>query len=66
MTIHQIQKQLKNDVTFEGQTFHTVSIVGRLESFRRETRYNMLLFTDGTGSIEGQINMQDGKMPPYA
>lgn len=26
----------------------------------------MLMFNDGTSSIEGQINMQDGKMPPYA
>ena len=66
MTIHQIQNQLKDDSQFQGQNFHTISIVGRLESFRREPRSNMLLFNDGTGNIEGQINIQDGKMPPYA
>lgn len=26
----------------------------------------MMVFNDGTGSIEGQINTQDGKMPSYA
>ena len=66
MSIYQIQTQLKDDSMFEGQHFHTLSIVGRLESFRREPRSNMLLFNDGTGNIEGQINIQDGKMPPYA
>ena len=66
MTINQIQNQLKDDSQFQGQNFHTISIVGRLESFRREPRSNMLLFNDGTGNIEGQINIQDGKMPPYA
>jgi hypothetical protein len=66
MTISQILNELKEDCVFEGQNFHTISILGRLESFRREPRSNMLLFNDGTGNIEGQINIQDGKMPPYA
>lgn len=66
MTIYQIRNQLKEDTNFEGQNFHTVSIVGRLESFRREARSNMLMFNDGTGNIEGQINIGEGKMPPYA
>ena len=26
----------------------------------------MLMFNDGTGNIEGQINIGEGKMPPYA
>ena len=51
MTINQIQQQLNDDSQFQGQNFHTISIVGRLESFRREPRSNMLLFNDGTGNI---------------
>lgn len=35
MTIHQIKTQLKDDTNFQGQNFHTLSIIGRLESFRR-------------------------------
>lgn len=57
MTIHQIRTQLKEDTSFQGQNFHTISIIGRLESFRREQRCNMLMFNDGTGNIEGQINI---------
>lgn len=64
--MNQIIHQLSDDTTFQGQNFHTVSIIGRLESFRRETRSNLLMFNDGTGNIEGQINIGDGKMPPYA
>ena len=51
MTINQITNSLKDDSMFEGQHFHTISILGRLESFRREPRSNMLLFNDGTGNI---------------
>jgi hypothetical protein len=30
MTIHQIRDQLKEDSSFQGQSFHTLSIIGRL------------------------------------
>lgn len=67
MTIHQIRSQLRDDSTFENQNFHTVSIVGRLESFRRENRYFLVMFNDGTGTMEGQINIgEGGRLPSFA
>ena len=51
LTIHQITKQLKEDSVFDGQNFYTISIVGRLENYRRENNSNMFKFCDGTGKI---------------
>lgn len=66
LTLYQINEQLKEDSTFDGQSFNTLSIVGRLENFRRENNANMFLFSDGTGQIEGRINLTSGKMPGFA
>jgi hypothetical protein len=35
LTVHQIQNDLKDDSVFDGQNFYTISIVGRLENYRR-------------------------------
>ncbi len=37
-----------------------------MENFRRENNANMFLFNDGTGQIEGRINLTSGKMPTFA
>jgi hypothetical protein len=66
LTLYQLNNQLTDDSQFEGQNFYTVSIVGRLENFRRENNANMFLFNDGTGNIEGRINLTSGKMPAFA
>jgi hypothetical protein len=66
LTLFQLNNHLTDDSTFEGQSFYTVSIVGRLENFRRENNANMFLFNDGTGNIEGRINLTSGKMPAFA
>ncbi len=66
LTLHQLNSQLTDDSTFEGQSFYTVSILGRLENFRRENNANMFLFNDGTGNVEGRINLTSGKMPAFA
>lgn len=51
LTLYQINNQLLEDSTFDGQSFYTLSIVGRLENFRRENNSNMFLFNDGTGQL---------------
>lgn len=66
LTIHQINTQLKDDSNFDNQNFYTISIVGRLESFHRENNSNMFKFSDGTGKIQGRINLTGGKMPAFA
>jgi len=66
LTLQQINNQLAEDSIFDGQSFYTISIVGRLESFRRENNSNMFLFCDGTGQLEGRINLTSGKMPAFA
>ena len=66
LTLYQMNHHLKEDSTFDGQSFYTLSVVGRLENFRRENNSNMFLFTDGTGQIEGRINLTSGKMPAFA
>ena len=66
LTLHQLNNELVDDSIFEGQSFYTVSIVGRLENFRRENNANMFLFNDGTGNVEGRINLTSGKMPAFA
>jgi hypothetical protein len=66
LTVYQINHHLTEDSTFDGQSFYTISIVGRLENFRRENNSNMFLFNDGTGHIEGRINLTSGKMPTFA
>jgi hypothetical protein len=66
LTIHQLLCDLKEDSSFDGQNFYTISIVARLESHRRENNSNMFKFCDGTGKIEGRINLTGGKMPPFA
>lgn len=66
LTLHQINHQLTEDSIFDGQSFYTLSIVGRLENFRRENNSNMFLFSDGTGLLEGRINLTSGKMPAFA
>jgi len=35
LTLYQLNNQVTDDSQFEGQNFYTVSIVGRLENFRR-------------------------------
>ena len=35
LTLVQINNQLTEDSIFDGQSFYTISITGRLESFRR-------------------------------
>jgi hypothetical protein len=50
---------------FDGQNFYTISIVGRLESFHRENNSNIFKFCDGTGKIQGRINLTGGKMPAF-
>jgi hypothetical protein len=66
LTLYQINNLLLEDSTFDGQPFYTVSIVGRLDNFRRENNSNMFLFNDGTGQLEGRINLTSGKMPAFA
>lgn len=66
LTLHQINHQLLEDSTFDGQSFYTLSVVGRLENFRRENNANMFLFNDGTGQLEGRINLTSGRMPAFA
>lgn len=66
LTLYQITNQLTEDSTFDGQSFYTLSIVGRLENFRRENNANMFLFSDGTGQVQGRINLTSGKMPAFA
>lgn len=66
VTLYQVNHQLQEDSTFEGQSFYTLSVVGRLENFRRENNANMFMFSDGTGQLEGRINLTSGKMPAFA
>lgn len=51
LTLYQINTQLVEDSTFDGQSFYTVSIVGRLEGFRKDNNSNKFVFNDGTGHI---------------
>lgn len=66
LTLYQLNHELQEDSTFDGQSFYTVSMVGRLENFRRENNSNMFLLSDGTGQVEGRINLTGGKMPSFA
>jgi hypothetical protein len=66
LTLYQINNQLMEDSTFDGQSFYTVSVVARLETFRKDNNSNKFIFNDGTSFIEGRINLTSGKMPAFA
>jgi hypothetical protein len=51
LTLYQINTQLIEDSTFDGQSFYTLSVVGRLEGFRKDNNSNKFVFNDGTGQL---------------
>jgi hypothetical protein len=66
VTITQIHEFLKDDVSFEGQNYETISIIGRLEDYSRKEKFALLQFSDGTGVVEGRLSILDGKMSSFA